>query len=169
MNTFSKIIVSIDPAATANDHSDETGIIVMAKTHTGQGIILADLSGKYSPQDWAQRAVEAYKHYRAHLIVAEVNQGGDMIEHTLRTIDPHIRFKPLRARSGKYERAVPVSALYRQGKIVHAQKFTQLEDQLLSLSVKSRKSPDRADALVWGIRELFFEKVSQMTLGMEYV
>ncbi len=170
MKDFSKIIISIDPAISCGQSSDETGIIVIGKTFTQHGVVLNDLSGKYAPGEWAKRAIEAYKHYKAHLIVAEVNQGGDMVEHTLKTIEPLIRFKPFRAKSSKYERAIPVSALYRQGRIYHLQKFKELEDQLLTLSPSMKNSPDRADALVWGIRELFFEGAGpQEKFGMTYI
>ena len=169
MRHFSKILISIDPAISSHETSDETGIIVLAKTFTQNVVILKDLSGKYSPQEWSQRAVNAYKDYQATLIVAEVNQGGEMVEHTLRTINPFIRFKPLRAKIGKYERAIPIAALYRQGKIYHAEKFKELEEQLLMLTHSLKNSPDRADALVWGIRELLFSSESKGKIGMEYL
>lgn len=169
MSHFIKILVSLDPAVTNSTKSDETGIIVIGKTSCGKGVVLKDLSGKYTPQSWADRAISAYTSYHAHMIIAEVNQGGDMVEHTLKSINPHIHFKSIRAKSGKYDRAIPVSALYRQGKIYHQEHFPKLEAQLLSLTPSIKKSPDRLDALVWGLRELFFENSPQYKYGIEYL
>lgn len=150
-----RIVVAIDPAVKAVSSSDETGIIVAGLGVDGHGYILEDLSGRYRPSDWAQKALGAYYKYGADRIVAEVNQGGDMVEHTLRTIDPDVAYKSVHATRGKVVRAEPVAALDEQGKIHHVGLLTQLEDQMCGFNENvSRHSPDRVDARVWAITEL---------------
>ena len=114
-----------------------------------------DVSGKYSPQEWAVKAIQAYYKYNADRIVAEVNQGGDMVEHTLRTIDKNVAYKAVRAARGKILRAEPIAALYEQGRIHHCGMFSNLEDQMCMYTHSSSESPDRLDALVWGFTDLF--------------
>jgi phage terminase large subunit-like protein len=164
--TLRRIAIAIDPAVTATQESDETGIIVGgigacdckgSDKVEDHGFVLGDLSGRYSPNEWAQRAVSAYWQLRADVIVAEVNQGGDMVEATLRTIDKTVSYKSVRASRGKYTRAEPVAALYEQGRIHHIGTFSALEDQMVSFvpGEDFELSPDRADALVWLFTELF--------------
>ena len=117
--------------------------------------IIDDISGKYSPQEWAIKAIQVYYKYSADRIVAEVNQGGDMVEHTIRTVDKNVSFKAVRAARGKILRAEPIAALYEQGRIHHCGDFAELEDQLCTYTHESRESPDRLDALVWGLTDLF--------------
>jgi phage terminase large subunit-like protein len=148
-------IVSIDPATTANKNSDETGIMVCGKDQNGNGYVIEDLSGRYSPNDWANIAVNASIRHDVDCIVAEKNQGGDMVESVLRSNGSKIRIKLVQATKGKYVRAEPVYSLYEQGKIFHIGKFPILETQMIQFNPdKLDKSPDRVDALVWGFTEL---------------
>ena len=151
---FERIVVGVDPAVTSGDESDETGMVVVGQLGS-HGYVLDDVSGKYSPQEWAGKAIQAYYKYNADRIVAEVNQGGDMVEHTLRTIDKNVAYKAVRAARGKILRAEPIAALYEQGRIHHCGMFSNLEDQMCMYTHSSSESPDRLDALVWGFTDLF--------------
>jgi phage terminase large subunit-like protein len=152
-----RTVVAIDPATTTGEDSDETGIIVVAKGIDNRGYVLADLSCKKSPDGWAKVACNAYTQYGADRIVAEKNQGGDMVEHTVRSVNPNVAYKGVAAKVGKKLRAEPVAALYEQGKVTHVGVFEQLEDQWTTWipdAAAHQKSPDRVDALVHGITEL---------------
>lgn len=151
---YRRIVVAIDPAVSVSENSDETGIVVAGVGTDGRGYVIEDLSGKYSPTDWAKRAINAYRRHRADRIVAEANQGGAMVENTLRVIDRNVPLKLVHASKGKVTRAEPISALYEQGRVSHVGMFDQLEDQLCSFSPGSSDSPDRLDALVWAFTEL---------------
>lgn len=148
-----RVVVAIDPAASANVDSDETGIIVAGVDDHGHGYVLEDRSMKGSPAEWASAAVTAHHVHKADRIVAEANQGGDMISHTLRTIDASVPVKLVHASRGKRTRAEPVAALYEQGRVHHAGAFPELEDQLCTWTPDG-PSPDRLDALVWALSEL---------------
>jgi len=151
-----RIVVAIDPAVTSGEDSDETGIIVVGKDDKGKGYVLEDCTCKLSPDGWAKVAVKAYHRWRADRIVAEVNQGGDLVERVLRTVDNRIPYKKVHASKGKYTRAEPIAALYEQGKIHHVGLFDKLEDEMCMFLPDSRDfgSPDRVDAMVWGFTEL---------------
>ena len=157
-----RIVVAIDPAATSGGSADETGIVVAGRDHDRHGWVLADVSGRYRPLEWAKAAVAAYHAHRADRVVAEVNHGGEMIEATLRVIDPNLPFAAVRATRGKLTRAEPVAALYGQGQVHHLGVFPQLEDQMCNLVRGSGNrdgswtgfSPDRVDALVWALTDL---------------
>jgi PBSX family phage terminase large subunit len=151
---FKRLVVAIDPAATANSESDETGITVQAIDFNGIGYVIEDLSGKYSPNEWAKVAVQASINHEADCIVAEKNMGGDMVESVIRQHDKRIRVKLVTATKGKYVRAEPVYSLYEQGKIYHIGNFPILERQMITFDPDKGKSPDRVDALVWGFTEL---------------
>ena len=151
---LSRIIVAIDPAVTANMNSDETGIIVVGKDSEGFGYVLEDLSGKYSPNHWAKVANDAAFRWNADCIVAEKNQGGDMVEAVLKSQGTNFRIKLVTATKGKYVRAEPVYSLYEQGQIYHVGSFPILESQMVTFDPDKGKSPDRVDALVWGLTEL---------------
>ena len=157
---FSRVVVGVDPAATNNAHSDETGIVVAGLGHDGKAYVLEDLSGKYNPSEWAQLAVEAYWEHGADRIVAETNKGGDMIEDLFRAHDENVSFKGLRATRSKGIRAEPVAALYEKGKVYHRERgLDGLEKQMLSyIPDHTAKSPDRIDALVWTLTELMLSK-----------
>ena len=127
----------------------------MGRAVDGQAYVLDDLSGRFPPIEWAQRAINAYREYRGDRVVAEVNQGGSLVETTLRSVDPGIPFRAVHASRGKMVRAEPVSALYEQGKVHHVGVFGPLEDQLTSYDgQRVGASPDRLDALVWSLTEL---------------
>jgi phage terminase large subunit-like protein len=160
---LARIVVAIDPAATSGGTADETGIIVAGRDGIGHGWVLADLSGRYRPAEWAKTAIAAYRAHRADRIIAEVNNGGEMVEATLRVIDPNLPVAAVHASRGKASRAEPVAALYEQGKVHHLGAFPQLEDQMCNISRAGygrvdapglRSSPDRADALVWALSDL---------------
>jgi phage terminase large subunit-like protein len=159
---FSRVVVAIDPAVSASEHADETGIIAAGRDANGHGYVLADASGRYAPAEWARVAIAAYGARQADRIVAEINNGGDMVEATLRMIDPNVPFSAVRAARGKVARAEPVAALYEQGRIHHIGTFAQLEDQMCSFTsdfdrTTAGYSPDRVDALVWAFTELLVE------------
>ncbi len=151
---LSRIVVAVDPATSYGEGSDETGIIVCGRDREGHGYVLADYSCRESPEGWAKQAVKAFERYEADRIVAEKNQGGSMVEHVIRSVAPHIPYTPVMARVSKRLRAEPITALYEQGRIHHAGTFEVLEDQLITWSPESKKSPDRMDALVHGFTEL---------------
>ena len=155
---FKRMIIAIDPAVTSNADSDETGMIGAGLGEDGHAYIMADLSGIMPANDWARLAVRYYHDNECSRIIAEVNNGGDLVENTIRTIDPHVSYKDVRATRGKAIRAEPISALYEQGKVHHVGMFPQLEDQMTGFDPKSPgKSPDRMDALVWAVTELMLE------------
>ena len=159
---LSRIVVAIDPAATSGEESDETGIIVAGRSSGGDGYILADRSGRYPPLEWAREAIACYKRYNADRIVAEVNNGGDMVEATIRMVDADVPFTAVRASRGKVMRAEPVAALYEQGRVHHVGAFPTLEDQMCGFTqdfdrTSAGYSPDRLDALVWALSELIVE------------
>lgn len=154
-----RIIIAIDPAVTTNAGSDETGIIVAGLGIDNHAYILADLSGRYTPSEWARKVIEAYYDYDADRVVAEVNQGGEMVEYTLRTQDPRIAYKAVRATRGKQARAEPVAAMDEQGRIHHVGQFALLEDQMCSFDPETGKSPDRVDARTWAITELLLGRI----------
>jgi phage terminase large subunit-like protein len=151
---LSRIVVAIDPATTALMGSDETGIIVCGKDANGKGYVLEDLSGKYSPTEWATVALQAFKNWNADCVVAEKNQGGDMVENVLRSQNTTARIKLVTATKGKFVRAEPIYSLYEQHKIFHVGSFPLLENQMITFEPDKGKSPDRVDAMVWGFTEL---------------
>jgi phage terminase large subunit-like protein len=162
---LARIVVAIDPAAGSGEHSDESGIVVAGKTAAGHGYVLADLSGRYTPVEWAKAAIAAYRAHDADRIVAEVNNGGEMVEATLRMVDPGVPFTAVRAARGKVARAEPVAALYEQGRVHHLGALPPLEDQMCGFvhdfdRAAAGYSPDRVDALVWALSELLVQPVA---------
>lgn len=155
-----RVVVAVDPATSSGEDADETGIVVCARGADGRGYVLADLSCKQTPDGWAQIVAQAYEKYGADRVVAEKNQGGDMVESIVRSVHPNIAFTGVSAKVGKKLRAEPIAALYEQGKISHVGYFAQLEDQWTTWvpeqhgEKRSKKSPDRVDALVHGLTEL---------------
>jgi phage terminase large subunit-like protein len=150
---LARVVVAIDPAATSKDSSDETGIVVAGLGTDGRGYVLADRSGRFKPDAWARRAVEAYHEFSADRIVAEGNQGGEMVEHVLGTVEKGLPIRIVHATRGKVTRAEPIAALYEQGRVSHVGSLPQLEDQLCTWT-PGAGSPDRLDALVWALTEL---------------
>jgi PBSX family phage terminase large subunit len=153
-----RIVVAVDPAVSNEAHSDEHGIIVCAEGGDQRGYVIDDASMKGSPRQWAERAVATYDRYQADAIVIEINQGGDMVKHTIESVRPGIRVIEVRATRGKHVRAEPISALYSLGRISHVGTHQKLEDQMCQMTAagyEGQGSPDRVDALVWGFTELF--------------
>lgn len=152
--TLQKVIVAIDPAVTAKDDSDETGIVVVGKDFNNEYYVLEDLSGKHSADKWGRIAVNAYYEWEADRIVAEVNNGGDLVERLLRNIDPNVPYRSVHATRGKLVRAEPIAALYEQRRVHHMGMYPELEAQMCTYTGDTKISPDRLDALVWGLTEL---------------
>jgi phage terminase large subunit-like protein len=154
-----RIVIAIDPAISKTEDSDETGILVVGLGVDLHAYVLADLSGKYTPAEWAKKAIGAFHSMQADRIVAEVNQGGDLVKANLCTVDARVPFKAVRASRGKRTRAEPIAALYEQGRVHHVGVFAKLEDQMVAWDpvMTPHDSPDRMDALVWGISELLLE------------
>lgn len=150
-----QIVVAIDPAVTSGESADETGIIVCGKDFEGHFYILEDLSGRHSPDKWCRIAVRAFYEWEADKVVAEVNQGGDLVERVLRTIDDTVPYRAVRATRSKFTRAEPISALYEQKRVHHIGYYEELESQMCTYTGLTKEaSPDRLDALVWGLFEL---------------
>ena len=154
---LTRIVVAIDPQAKNEETSAETGIVAAGKGADGRGYVLDDLSIKASPDKWGRAAVTGYYKHRADRVIGEVNNGGDMVEYTVKTIDKNVPFKQVHASRGKEIRAEPISALYEQGKIHHVGTFSELEDQMCEW-VPGDRSPDRLDALVWALTELMLNE-----------
>lgn len=150
-----RVVVGVDPAVSTSDDSDETGIVVVALVRSGHLIVFDDKTCRESPLEWARIVVEAYREWKCSRVVAEVNNGGNMVETVLRTISANLPYRAVRAADNKYARAEPVAALYEQGRVHHMGSFPELEDQMCGYVPRGvRKSPDRMDALVWAITEL---------------
>jgi len=154
-----RIVVAVDPATSANVGSDETGIIAMG-VKAGIGYVLDDNSGRYKPEEWAAQAVALYDEYDADRIVAEKNQGGDMVESVIRAHRADVPVTLVHASGGKVTRAEPVAALYQRNKVFHVGVHDDLESQMCAFTSHfDRKaqgySPDRVDALVWAATDLF--------------
>lgn len=158
-------VVAIDPAVSVGEDSDDTGIIVVARgPHQpttcnlvecpGHGYVLEDLTCKQLPADVARVALAALDRWHATRIVAEVNNGGEWIGATVKSQRPTVPYEMVRATKGKYTRAQPASALYEQGRVHHLGEFPELEEQLITWTPDSGESPDRLDALVWGLTAL---------------
>jgi phage terminase large subunit-like protein len=152
-----RIVVAVDPPATSGAGADGCGIIVAARTDAG-AVVLEDLTLKpAAPLAWATRAVRAYKDNDADCIVAEVNQGGEMVQAVIAQVNAEVPVRTVHATRGKWVRAEPVAALYARGRVTHMSGLTALEDEMCAFGVDGRAdghSPDRLDAAVWAITEL---------------
>jgi len=164
---FDRVIVAVDPAVTSKSTSDACGIMVVGATfgpdrRDWRGYVLQDATVRgHSTLQWAQVAVEMAEKYGADRIVAEVNQGGDLVEELMRQVDAMVPYKALHASNGKGARAEPVAALYEQGRVLHYGDLSELEDEMCQMTAtgfKSSGSPDRLDALVWAVTELMLGK-----------
>ena len=157
-----RIVVAIDPAMSTKPNSSETGIVVVgADMRRKHAYVLADESGKLTPNSWALRAAHLFDKFNATRIIAEDNAGGDMVKSTLKNaVDRTLPYKGIKARRGKYIRAEPVAALYEQGRVHHIGRFPDLEDQMCTWTpdLGPSNSPDRADALVHAITELIIDR-----------
>jgi phage terminase large subunit-like protein len=155
---LARVVVAVDPPASS--HGDACGIVICAVTPDGQGKVLEDASVRgASPEQWARAVAQAALHWKADRVVAEANQGGDMVASVLRAADCQMPLKLVHASRGKVARAEPVAALYESGRVNHVGHFAALEGELCGLMVGGGyegpgRSPDRADALVWGLIEL---------------
>lgn len=161
-----KTVIAVDPAVTNQENSDETGIVACGLDEFGNGVVIKDHSVKASTRTWAQRVINAYHHHDANYIVAEVNQGGDLVEDALKNIDQSIKVVKVHASKGKFARAEPVSELYELGKVAHSAEMIELEGQLTEyVPLNTKKSPDRLDALVWGLTHLMIRKPIQVNVA----
>lgn len=154
-----RIVVAVDPPVTGNATSDTCGIVVAGQTlDRSRIVVLEDASvSNASPAGWARAVIAAYERHEADKVVAEVNQGGDLVEAVLRQVDRTVSYRAVHASRGKVTRAEPVAALYEQGRVLHLGRWDALESQMALMSVQGfqgQGSPDRVDALVWAISEL---------------
>jgi phage terminase large subunit-like protein len=165
-----RVIVAVDPPVTGHSGSDECGIVVVGAVTSGpvqdwRAYVLADCSfSAASPTRWANAAIRAMEQWGAERLVAEVNQGGDMVEQVIRQVDPLVPFRKVHASRGKVARAEPVAALYEQGRIFHLRGLSALEDQMCAMTARGfegKGSPDRVDALVWAISDLILEPAAK--------
>jgi phage terminase large subunit-like protein len=159
-----RVFVAVDPATSSNEGSDEHGIVVVGLSRDedgyARGYVLEDASLKGTPEDWAKQAVKMYRKWSADKIIAEKNQGGEMVSSVIRAQDRSVPVELVHASRGKVVRAEPISTLYEQGRVHHVGMFPKLEDQMCEFSIdnvrnSSTGSPDRVDALVWGLTKLF--------------
>lgn len=169
---FKRVVVAVDPSGSHKKTigNDECGIVVAARFHEpgNQAVILEDLSGQLSPQEWAQRAIDAYYEWQADAIVIETNFGGEMAVNTIETLDANVRIEKVNASRGKNIRFEPVANLYSQHRIWHYKEMPILEQQLYLFtydSYQGEKSPDRADALVWALTQLMLTGVDAPLVG----
>jgi phage terminase large subunit-like protein len=150
-----RIVVAIDPSVTGGKNSDETGIIVAGVSTVGeQYYVLEDCSLRGSPDQWIRKAVAKYHEWQADRIIAEVNNGGDLVENLLRNTDNNVSYRSVRATRGKMLRAEPIAALYESSKVHHSGRFPELEEQMIFYNGRGNVSPDRLDALVWAVTDL---------------
>lgn len=155
-----RTVIAVDPSVTNNPGSDECGIVVCSLDEDGDGVVHRDESGKLSTRAWAQRVVDLYHAHGANRVVAEVNQGGDLVEDAIRNVDPNVKVVKVRAAVGKGARAEPVAMLYEQGRVAHLCDMPKLEAELTETAFDEnlRASPNRLDALVWGLTYLMVKK-----------
>ena len=172
---LTRIVVALDPAVTSNAESDMTGIIVAGIDVNGVAYVLGDYTDRLSPQGWASKAIELYHQFEADRIVAEVNQGGDLVKLTIHGEDETVPYKAVRASRGKYARAEPISALYERGLVKHVANpvnganLNELETQMRTWEpLGSIGSPDRLDALVWAITDLSLNGYTKPKLSLVY-
>lgn len=151
---LTRIAIGVDPEASSSEQSAETGICISAVDDEKHGYVLGDYSVRGTPKVWGQKVVNAYHDFQANVIMAEDNNGGEMVEYVIKTIDPTVNVKRIHASKSKQARAEPIASLYEQGFIHHCGLFEQLEDQLCTWVPGEGPSPDRLDALVWSLTEL---------------
>lgn len=168
--SLDRIVVAVDPPVTGHAGSDACGILVVGAVTAGppqdwRAYVLADCSVENaSPQIWARAAIDAYQEFGADRLVAEVNQGGDLVETVIRSNDPLVAYRGVRASRGKAARAEPVAALYEQGRVRHLPGLDMLEDEMTAMTARGyegRGSPDRLDALVWALHDLMIEPAAR--------
>lgn len=161
--TLIRVVVAIDPAVSTGPDSCDTGIVAAGLGSDGHGYVLSDKSLMATPKAWAAEAVGMYYALKADRVVAEVNNGGDMVESTVRMYDEEVSYKAVHASRGKAIRAEPVSALYEQGRVHHVGCFPELEDQMCNWVPGDSTKNDRMDALVWALTELMVTDSEEAT------
>lgn len=153
-----RVVIAIDPATTAGEDSDDTGISAFGIDAAGDGYVLADATCHLAPAQWAAKAVSQFDTWAADRVIGEANNGGDMVELTIRTDRRNIPYEKVHAARGKVARAEPVAALYEQGRIHHVGSFPALEDEMVNfVPGQMKRSPNRVDALVWGASYLMLK------------
>ncbi len=158
-DSITRVTIGVDPAGSRSADAAETGIIVAAKSAEGHYYILKDATGKFTPNGWATRIAALYYGHKADRVVAEKNYRGEMVESTLRTVDPEMRILPVDATRGKIIRAEPISGLYEQGLVHHVGSLPELEDEMVHFTGEAgQKSPNRLDAMVWALTDLMGTK-----------
>jgi phage terminase large subunit-like protein len=161
-----KLVIAIDPAVTSGEEADETGICVVATGSDGHAYVLRDISAALTPRGWARRAVAAYDKYSADRIIGEANNGGDLVEVNLRTIDVkrRVAYRKVHASRGKHIRSAPVASLFEQNRVHIVGNMPQMEDQLVAFTDEGYiggGSPDRAEAMIWGVSYLMLRKIKR--------
>jgi phage terminase large subunit-like protein len=155
---LARIVVAVDPPVTSGARADACGIVACGRAGDGRAFVLADATTQgRAPLDWARAAIRLYESLAADCIVAEVNQGGELVREMLRQVSPGVPVRMVRATRGKFLRAEPVAALYERGLVAHAGAWPELEDQMCDFGpegLSDGRSPDRVDALVWALTEL---------------
>ena len=160
-----RIVVGVDPAVTNNPTSNLTGIVVAGIGWDNRGYVLKDLSGRFTPDEWARRTVKAFDDYKADRIIAEGNQGGELVRVNLSTVRRNLPVRIVHASRSKQARAEPIAALYEQYKITHCEPFPELEDQLCTWQpLSGDESPDRLDALVWALSNLMLKFATELPI-----
>ena len=153
-STLARVVVGVDPAGSHRPTSDQTGIVVAARLHDGTFLVLADRSGRYTPEEWSSVVAHEVDKWGANLVVAETNYGGDMVRATLKAAKVATRVHLVRAARGKAVRAEPIAVLYEQGKVAHLDGLGDLETQMTEWVPGVGDSPDRMDAMVWALTNL---------------
>jgi phage terminase large subunit-like protein len=167
--SLNRIVVALDPAVTHNAESDMTGIVVAGIDINGIGYVLGDYTDRLSPQGWASKAISLYHEFNADRIVAEKNQGGEMVRRVLEAEDNTVPIRLVHASRGKMARAEPISALYEKGRVRHVKGLDELEVQMRTWEpLGSVGSPDRLDACVWALTDLMLNGVSKVSLRLAY-
>ena len=168
VSDLTRVVVAVDPAVTGNETSDDTGIIVVgSKTIDGKEhyYVMDDFTYHGDVTGWGQSVIDAYRRHSADLVVAETNQGGDLVEMNIRNYDRSIKFKKVTATRGKALRAEPIANLYDMGLVHHVGNFLELEDELCMWTPEDKESPNRLDALVWGVTYLSGRGSGTYTVG----
>ena len=165
---FERIVVAVDPSITSTNTSDACGIVVIGKLfNQHRYVVLDDKTGIMSPSQWADVAISLYYRYKADRVIAEINQGGDMVKTIIQQKDVSVAYRGVHASRGKITRAEPIAALYEELRVSHADRFTGLEYEMVTYTgAKSDKSPNALDALVWGLTELSGKKTQKGYISM---
>ena len=171
---FNRIVVSIDPPTTSGEASDSCGMVVAGSigdvaANLGHAYVLGDYTAQgLTPNEWAKQAVKLFHEYKANAIIAETNQGGEMVSTIIHHVDPNVPVHRVHASHGKFARAEPVAAIYEQGRVHHVGTFTDLEDEMCNFTITGlpdpSKSPDRVDALVWAINGLLIQPADERSV-----